>query len=118
MMKTIANIIWFILEGFWLFLSYLVIGVGLCITIIGIPFGLQCFKIATFSLAPFGKTVKANFGKHPIANVLWLLVFGWGTAVWSFIVGIILCCTIIGIPFGKKCFDYGLLVLCPFGAEF
>ena len=117
-MKTIANIIWFILEGFWMFLWYLFVGIILCITIIGIPFGKQCFKIARYSLAPFGKTVKPDFGKHPFANILWLIVFGCETAVWSFIVGTILCITIIGIPLGKKCYDYGLLVLCPFGAEF
>lgn len=117
-MKTIANIIWIILAGLWMFIAYSIIGILLCITIIGIPFGVQCFKIAIYALAPFGKNVKTKFEKHPIANILWFLIFGWEGAITAFIVGLILCITIIGIPLGKKCFDFGTLLLFPFGAEF
>lgn len=117
-MKTIANIIWIILAGLWMFIAYSIIGILLCITIIGIPFGVQCFKIASYALAPFGKNVKTKFEKHPIANILWFLIFGWEGAITAFIVGLILCITIIGIPLGKKCFDFGTLLLFPFGAEF
>ncbi len=116
-MKTIANIIWIILAGFWLFLIYSFIGILLCITIIGIPFGVQCFKIASYTLTPFGKKVKINFEKHPIANIIWMLICGWEGAFTAFIWGLILCITIIGIPLGKKCFDFGLLLLFPFGAK-
>ena len=117
-MKTIANIIWIFLAGLWMFLIYSFIGLLLCITIIGIPFGVQSFKIASYALAPFGKNVKIKFEKHPIANILWLLICGWEGALSAFFVGLILCITIIGIPLGKKCFDFGTLLLFPFGAEF
>ncbi len=116
-MKTIANIIWIILAGFWMFISYSIIGLLLCITIIGIPFGIQCFKIGRYALTPFGRNAKINFGKHPIANIIWLLICGWEGALSAFLVGAILCVTIIGIPLGIKCFDFGTLVLLPFGAK-
>lgn len=116
-MKTLANIIWIIFAGFMLFVYYLLLGFALCITIIGIPFGVQCFKIAFFSLAPFGKKVTPKFNKHPIANVIWAILFGWESALMAFFGGIILCLTIIGIPLAKKCFDYGFLLLAPFGAK-
>lgn len=117
-MKTIANIIWIILAGLWMFLAYSLVGILLCITIIGIPFGTQCFKIASYALAPFGKNVKTHFEKHPIANILWMLLCGWEGAIAAFVMGLILCITIIGIPLGKKCFDFGTLLLMPFGATF
>lgn len=116
-MKTIGNIIWFLLIGLWTALSYLFVGILLCITIIGIPFGTQCFKLAKLVLTPFGKTVKSNFGKHPIANILWLVFVGWGMAVGYVVAGAIFCITIIGIPFGKQCFKLAALSLIPFGAN-
>ncbi len=116
-MKTIANILWIVVAGLWLFLAYCLIGVLLCITIIGVPFGLQCFKIGGYALAPFGKDAKIHFLKHPIANILWLIFFGWEGALVAFIAGGLLCITIIGIPLGIKCFDFGTLLLMPFGAD-
>lgn len=117
-MKTIANIIWIILAGLWLSIGYFLIGLLLCVTIIGIPFGVQCFKIGAFLLAPFGKNVKTHFEVHPIANILWIVLFGWEAAISAIIAGIVLCITIIGIPIGIKCFGLAALVLIPFGAEF
>ena len=116
-MKTIGNIIWFLLIGLWTALSYLFVGILLCITIIGIPFGKQCFKLAKLVLTPFSKTVKSNFGKHPIANLIWLVLVGWGMAVGYVVAGVICCITIIGIPFGKQCFKLAALSLIPFGAN-
>lgn len=92
------------------------LGVILCITIIGIPFGKQCFKFATITLAPFGKTVNLNFSKHPVANVLWLIFFGWEMFLGYVASGVISCVTIIGIPFGIQAFKFGTLALIPFGA--
>ncbi len=117
-MKTIANIIWLIVAGIWLSIGYFLSGLLLCITLIGIPLGVQCFKIGSFLLAPFGKKVKTNFEAHPIANIIWLVLFGWEAAVASCIAGLVLCVTIIGIPIGIKCFGLAKLVLIPFGAEF
>ncbi len=116
-MKTLGNIIWFLLIGLWTAIGYLIAGLLFCITIIGIPFGKQCFKLATLVLTPFGKTVKTNFGKHPIANIIWLVLFGWEIFLGYLVVGLIFCITIIGIPFGKQCFKLAILSLMPFGAN-
>ena len=116
-MKTIGNIIWLLLIGLWSAIGFVFSGLLFCITIIGIPFGKQCFKFAKLVLTPFGKEVKTNFGKHPIANIIWLLLFGWGMALSYIFSGIIFCITIIGIPFGKQCFKLAVLSLIPFGAN-
>ena len=115
-MRLIGNILWFILGGLWLFLGWAALGILLCITIIGIPFGLQCFKAAAITLAPFGKVVETNFDKHPIANILWVILFGWEMALGSLICGLICCVTIIGIPFGIQSFKFMRLAFVPFGA--
>lgn len=75
-MKTIANIIWIIFGGFMLWLFWMFIGLLLCVTIIGIPFGKQCFKAAEITLAPFGKRVDLNVMDHPIANTIWAIFIG------------------------------------------
>ncbi len=117
--RIIGNIIWFICYGIWSFLVWGFIGVLLCITLIGIPFGVQCFKIGTFTLFPFGREiVHANFGTGSlILNILWILVFGWGLAVANLVAGILWCVTIVGIPFGLQCFKMAKISLIPFGAE-
>lgn len=117
-MNFLGNILWFIIVGLVSFLTWLFVGVLWCITIIGIPFGIQCFKIGSFSLFPFGKKVRTNFDSHPVANVIWLIFFGWEIAVGYFIIGAILFITIIGIPFAKQCFKLASLALLPFGAQY
>ncbi len=116
-MKLIGNILWFFFTGFWSAVAWFLLGVLCCITIIGIPFGKQCFKMAKLVLWPFGKNVSSNFGKHPIANIIWLLLFGWELAIGYLVIGIIWCITILGIPFGKQCFKLATLSLFPFGAK-
>ena len=115
-LKTIANIIWFLLIGLWSALGYAFCGLVFCITIIGIPFGLQLFKFAKLVLTPFGKTVNTNFGSHPIANLIWLFLGGIVNWFVFLLAGLILCITIIGIPLGKQAFKMGKLCLAPFGA--
>ena len=116
-MKTLGNILWFLFFGLWSAILWLVLGVLWCITIIGIPFGLQCFKLVKLVIWPFGKTVMTNFGKHPIANIIWLLFGGLSLALSYCIGGVICYITIIGIPFGKQCFKLATLALTPFGAN-
>ena len=116
-MKTIGNIIWALLAGIWLCIGYALSGVLMCITIIGIPYGLQCFKLSKFIIAPFGKEIKTNFEKHPIANILWIVFFGWGSALSAIFTGCILCITVVGIPIGLKCFQIAKLLFIPFGSE-
>ena len=115
-MKTIGNILWFIFTGFWSALVWFLLGIVLCITVIGIPFGTQCIKMAGLVIWPFGKTVNSDFGKHPIANIFWCIIFGWELALSYLFLGVIWCITIIGIPFGKQCFKLMKLSFVPFGA--
>ena len=116
-MKTIANILWFIFGGLLLGLSWALLGILLCITIVGIPFGIQCFKAATLTFAPFGKRVETNFEKHPIANILWVILIGWEMALGYLAAGLICCVTIIGIPVGLQAFKLMKLAFLPFGAS-
>lgn len=115
-MRTLGNIIWFIFTGLFSAIGWCITGAILCITIIGIPFGKQCFNIASLTLFPFGKIVKTNFNKHPIGNILWIIFFGWELAIFYLIMGVVYCITIIGIPFGKQCFKLMKLSFVPMGA--
>lgn len=117
-MKTIGNIIWFIFVGIISWFIWVFVGILWCITIVGIPFGVQCFKIAGFVVFPFGKDIKTNFDSHPVANLIWLIIFGWEIALGYLIAGIISYITIIGIPFGNQCFKLAILALLPFGASY
>ena len=116
-MKTIGNIIWFIFIGLWSGLGFFFGGLIFCITIIGIPFGLQLFKLAKLVFLPFGKEPKLHFEAHPFANIIWLIFFGIGQFIGYCIIGLVFCITIIGIPFGKQCFKMAKLAATPFGAE-
>ena len=116
-MKTLANIIWFIFGGIWLGLGWTVLGILLCLTIIGIPLGRQCFKAAALTFMPFGKRVITNFSRHPIVNLIWILLLGWEMALAYLFSGLICCATIIGIPVGLQVFKLMTLAFIPFGAE-
>ena len=118
-MNFIGNIIWLIFGGFISALGYFFGGIILCCTVIGIPFGLQCFKIGTMVLFPFGSKVvsdSSNIGCLSIIfNIIWLLCGGFYTAIAHVIFGFLLCITIIGIPFGRQHFKLVELSLMPFG---
>ncbi len=116
-MKILSNIIWFIFGGLWLFLAWSILGLLLCITIVGIPFGTQCFKLASISAMPYGRNVTLRYDKHPIANILWVVFFGWELAIAHLFFGLLCCLTIIGIPRGLQCFKITKLALFPFGAK-
>ena len=116
-MRIISNIIWVLFGGIWLALLWALCGVILCITIVGIPLGIQCFKAAKLSFAPYGKRVELNFTEHPIANTVWAVLGGWEMALVYFFVGVLNCITIIGISRGIQCFKIMKLAFFPFGAE-
>ncbi len=98
-------------------LSWFFVGVLWCITIVGIPIGRQCFKLAGLAFFPFGKEVTyGGGGGSLIANILWIVFGGLMLAAEAAIMGIVFCITIIGIPFGKQCFKLAKLALMPFGA--
>lgn len=117
-MKLLGNLIWFIFGGFVNFIAWTLIGLIWCITIIGIPVGVQCFKIASLSAWPMGRDVyHASSGASILFNILWLVFGGLEIALAMIVSGIILCLTIIGIPFGLQQFKLAKLALFPFGAE-
>ncbi|PKK97594.1 MAG: YccF domain-containing protein [Tenericutes bacterium HGW-Tenericutes-3] len=116
-MKTLGNIIWFIFGGAIAALLWLILGVLLSITIIGIPFGTQCFKFAKLVVFPFGKDVKTNFDKHPIINIIWLLLFGWEMAIGYLTLALGFAITIVGIPFAIQWVKLSILALIPFGSK-
>ena len=116
-MGCLGNIIWFLCGGFVSGMSWIFAGLLWCLTIIGAPIGVQCFKFAGLAFFPFGKTVEYGGGAVSlIANIFWLILSGIpmaaGFAAW----GVVLCMTIIGIPFGLQMFKLAKLALMPFGA--
>ena len=117
MLRVIANILWVLLGGIWLAVAWFLIGLVLCITIVGIPLGVQCFKAAKISFFPFGKKVVLNSKEHPIANAIWVFVGGWEMALVYFLLGLFNCITIIGLPSGIQCFKIMKLAFFPFGAK-
>lgn len=117
-MRTLGNLIWFLVAGLWLALGWLAAGLLWCITIFGIPVGVQCFKFAKLALWPFGKQLVFGGGLgSAILNVLWIVVSGVPLAIEAVLVGLVLCITIVGIPFGKQCFKLAQLALMPFGTH-
>ncbi len=118
-MRLLGNILWIIFGGFLSALGWFVAGLIWCVTIIGIPVGLQCFKLASISLNPFGKEVSYDGGGTVsfILNVIWFVVSGLWLAIGNFIAGLLWCITIIGIPFGMQFFKIAKLALRPFGAS-
>jgi len=115
-MSFLGNIIWFFLGGFIIAFVWFLLGLLLSVTIIGIPFGLQCFKFAHLTLFPFGKNVVTEFDKHPLMNLIWAILFGWELMLAHLFLAILFSITIIGIPFGKQWFKMAMLALIPFGA--
>ena len=117
-MSILGNIIWFLFGGIFAGLGWYLVGLLWCITIIGIPIGLQCFKFGTLSFFPFGKEVQYGGGAGSfLLNIIWLLVSGLPLAMEHLVLGVGLCITIIGIPFGVQQFKLAKLALMPFGAE-
>jgi uncharacterized membrane protein YccF (DUF307 family) len=119
--RVILNIIWLVLAGIWMAIGYLVAGLLLCITIIGIPFGVQSFKLAGYALWPFGRALVPSSTRSRslsvIGNILWFVLAGWWLALGHLFTGILLCITIIGIPLGIASFKMAGAALVPFGKE-
>ncbi|NLW53057.1 MAG: YccF domain-containing protein [Tissierellia bacterium] len=117
-MKALGNILWFLFGGLWAYLAWCLIGILWSITIIGIPIGKQCFKIASLSLFPFGKRIETNHNNLSlIVNILWIIFGGIELAITHLIIGVVLVLTIIGAPFGRQHFKLARLSLAPFGVE-
>lgn len=120
-MKLIGNILWVIFGGLEMAIGYFFSGLLLMVTIVGIPFGLQVFKLGMLALWPFGHDVRKKEQKSGCLNtgmnILWFFIGGFELAIAHFFLGLVFFITIIGIPFGKQHFKLAGIALTPFGRE-
>ena len=118
-MNAIGNFFWLILGGIIIAFIYYIVGLIMCITIIGIPFGVQLFKLGTYALWPFGHQL-VDGPNEPgcvsvVMNVIWILCGWWEIAVLHLVFGLIFCITVVGIPFGVQHFKMAIATVFPFG---
>ena len=111
-MNLLLNIIWLICGGFLICVEYIVSSLLLMITIVGIPFGFQTLKLSMLALCPFGREIRSV-----LMNIIWILVGGIWISLSHLAFGVLLCITVIGIPFGLQHFKLAGLALTPFGKE-
>ena len=116
-MNTIVNILWLCLYGMGLAVAFFLIGILCCLTIILIPAGRACFRIAHLAAWPSGSKVQIDFHKKPIRNFLWLLLVGVTLSMGFFVAGVSLSCTVIGMPFGMQFFKLAKLCAAPHGSK-
>jgi uncharacterized membrane protein YccF (DUF307 family) len=117
-MKLVGNILWLLFGGLLIALEYLLAGLLLILTIVGIPFGLQALKLSLLALCPFGSKVTDSGGAGCLSvpmNILWILVGGIWISLTHLVFGLLLCITLVGIPFGLQHFKMAGLALTPFG---
>ena len=120
-MNSIGNLLWLILGGILVAIIYYIVGLLMCITIIGIPFGIQLFKLGTYALWPFGHELVDKPGEPGclsiVMNLIWILLGWWEIALLHLFFGLLFFITIIGIPWGLQHFKMALSSLFPFGKE-
>ena len=120
-MKLLGNILWLVLGGLLIALIYMLVGLVLCITIIGIPFGIQLFKLGSYALWPFGHELVNRPGEPGcvsiVMNLIWILLGWWEIALIHLFCGLVFCITIIGIPWGIQHFRMAINSIFPFGKE-
>jgi len=115
-MGCLGNLIWMLCGGLVSAIGYLLAGIVCCVTVVGTPVGIQCFKLAGLVLFPFGKEVCYGGGLGSLLlNIIWIILFGLPMALHSVFWGCVLCITVIGIPFGMQHFKFAKLALMPFG---
>lgn len=120
-MNGLGNIIWLVFGGLLVALVYYAVGLLMCISIIGIPFGLQLFKLGNYALWPFGSEL-VNKPDEPgclsiVMNLIWILLGWWEIAILHLVCGLVFCITLIGIPWGVQHFKMALSSVFPFGKE-
>ena len=120
-MKALGNLVWLVIGGFLVALIYYLVGLLMCITIVGIPFGVQLFKLGTYALWPFGRELVNGPGEpgclSSVMNLIWILFGWWEIALIHLVCGLIFCITIVGIPWGLQHFKMVIPSIFPFGKE-
>ena len=119
-MRLILNVVWLVLAGFWLAVGYALAGVICCVLIVTIPWGIAAFRVANYTLWPFGRTIVTKPGAGAgslLGNVIWIIFAGWWLALGHLTTGIALCVSIIGIPLGIANFKLIPVSLVPLGKE-
>lgn len=120
-MKFLANLVWLALGGFLVAAIYYLVGLFMCLTVIGIPFGVQLFKLGTYALWPFGHELVGRPDEPGclsiVMNLLWILLGWWEIALIHLVCGLVLCVTIVGIPWGGQHFKMAIGSIFPFGKE-
>lgn len=120
-MNSIGNIFWLLLGGILIAIIYYLVGLLMCLTLIGIPFGLQLFKLGTYSLWPFGHELMDGPNEpgcvSVVMNLLWILLGWWEIAILHVVCGIIFLLSIVGIPFALQHFKMAFASIFPFGKE-
>lgn len=120
-MKSLGNIVWLLFGGIIVAVIYFLVGFLLCLTVIGIPFGVQLFKLGRYALWPFGHEIVRGENElgcaNTLMNVLWFFLGCWEVALIHLVCGLVFCITIVGIPFGRQHFKMALMSVFPFGKE-
>jgi uncharacterized membrane protein YccF (DUF307 family) len=121
MMRLALDVLWLVLAGLWMAVGWAVAGLLVCLTVVGIPFGLQALKLAGFVLWPFGRTLvpspSRSRGLSVLANVVWFVLAGWWLALGHLLTGALLCLTVIGLPLGLANVKIAAAAVAPFGKE-
>ncbi len=120
MLDAMLNVVWLVLEGLWMAIAYVIVGLICFVLIITIPFGIAAFRIAGYVLWPFGRTIERRPGAGAasvIGNVAWIILFGWWLALGHLVAGLLLCLTVIGIPLGLASFKIIPITLVPLGGQ-
>ena len=118
--SLLGNLIWLVFGGLIVSLAYILFGAVLCLTIVGIPFGLQAMRLGVATLAPFGKTVMSRRRQSTLGilfDVIWIILFGWEIAMAHLVSALILAITIVGLPFAKQHIKLIPVALFPFNQE-
>ena len=120
-MKALGNLIWLVFGGIIIALIYYIVGLLMCLTVIGIPFGIQLFKLGSYALWPFGHELVDRPGEPGclsiVMNLIWILLGWWEIAIIHLVCGLLCCLTVVGIPFGIQHFKLALNSIFPFGKE-
>jgi len=120
-MKFLGNIFWLLFGGIIIAIIYFLVGLVICVTIIGIPFGVQLFKLGSYALWPFGREL-VDRPNEPgclsvFMNLIWILFGWWEIALLHLVFGLLFCITIVGIPWGLQHFKMAIASVFPFGKE-